>query len=139
MQDPEHQFESGAKRSEVKPFYSAIPFMSLLRLAMRATGAPKGGPPATLMVEGHVFKYEGGSRGYGYGNWSNGLPMEDTFNHIIHHLWHWKYCIERGIIPEDDDLAAAAWGILMPLMTFEDEYVVGDLRQSREPEGLKGK
>lgn len=121
--EAEHRFATGAKRSEVKPYYCAIPGESMRRLAMRATGAPKGAPPLTLTTEdGHTFHYAGGSRGYGYGNWRRGLPMQDTFNHTIEHLYRWKDSIERGEIPNDDDLAAAAWGILMPLMTFEADY-----------------
>ena len=130
----EHTFSSGAKRSEVKPFYSAIPADSLRRLALRATGAPKGRPGLAALIDGHWFHYEGGSRGYGYGNWALGLEMEDTFNHIIEHLYYWKTEIEAGRIPMDDDLAAAAWGIMMPLMSFESRYVKGELRKSHDPE-----
>lgn len=113
-------FSTGAKRSEVQPFYSAIPAASLRRLALRATGAPKG---ATHVDPRTGFSYHGGSLGYGYGNWAKGLPMRDTFNHIIEHLYEWKEAVERGDTVIDDHLAAAAWGILMPLMTFEREYV----------------
>jgi hypothetical protein len=133
----EHTFTTGAKRSAVKAFFSAIPHMSLLRLAMRATGAPKGAPPATLTVADHTFEYSGGSRGYGYGNWALGLEMEDTFNHIIDHLYHWKHEVSMGRRPSDDDLAAAAWGIMFPLMTFEREYAANELRKSLEPEIFK--
>lgn len=114
----EHSFASGAKRSKVMPFYSAIPARSLERVALRATGAPKG---ETLEKDG--FEYQGGSRGYGYGNWMRGLPFEDTWNHVINHLLRWKDSIMAGEVPKDDELAAAAWGILMPLMRFETVYV----------------
>lgn len=123
--EPEYQevtgagvdFPTGATRSARMPFYSAIPHKSLRRVALRATGAPAG-----QHLEDGGFIYEGGSLKYGYGNWAKGLPMEDTFNHVIEHLFHWKSFIERGLVPQDDDLAAAAWGILLPLMTFEREY-----------------
>lgn len=113
-------FTTGAKRSEIKPFYAAIPFASLRRLALRATGAPRG------MVHndrGSMFVYEGGSLKYGYRNWMEGLPMEDTFNHLIEHLYRWKAQVEAGNNPVDDDLSAVAWGVLLPLMTFEQDYV----------------
>lgn len=116
---PDHQFESGAKRSEIKPFYAAIPLASIRRLALRATGAPRG---EVLSDTESGFSYEGGSRKYGYGNWRQGLPMEDTFNHVIEHLYRWKESIERGEVPIDDDLAGAAWGIMLPLMTNERKY-----------------
>lgn len=136
-EEQEHAFESGAKRSAVMPYYSAIPAESLKRLAMRATGAPKHLPPSTLEVDGHTFHYAGGSRGYGYGNWSKGLPLQDTFNHVIAHLFRWKDAVEAGVRPDDDDLAAAAWGIMMPLMTFEALYAKGQLQLDSEPEAKK--
>lgn len=106
-------------RSEVKPFYSAIPFRSLRRVALRATGAIRG----SVYRDGESgFDYEGGSRKYGYGNWERGLELEDTYNHILEHLGHWYDAIRQGQRPNDDDLSAAAWGILMPLMTFERLY-----------------
>jgi hypothetical protein len=48
--------------------------------------------------------------------------MEDTLNHIYNHLGKWRTAIESGKPPNDDDLAAIAWGVLMPLMTFERDY-----------------
>jgi len=134
--EEEHVFATGAKRSEIKPFFSAIPYLSLLRLAMRCTGTPKGHPDATLVVTNHEFHYSGGSRGYGYGNWALGLELEDTFNHTVEHLYKWKAAMDRGHRPQDDDLAAAAWGILLPLMTFEERYSNGELRKRREPEHM---
>lgn len=114
-----HTFQSGATRSEIKPFWSAIPGENLRRIAYRATGAPRG--EALLPANG--FKYEGGSRGYGYGNWRMGLPFRDTFNHVIDHLMTWKDNVEKGVLDQDDHLAAAAWGILLPLMTSEKDFV----------------
>ncbi len=116
-------FESGAKRSTIMPFYAAIPPASIRRVALRATGAPEG---EVLMDDesGSEFSYEGGSRKYGYDNWRRGLPLEDTFNHLIDHLLKWKAAIDEGRVPVNDDLAAAAWAILMPLMTFERDYAL---------------
>lgn len=116
----DHIHESGAKRSDVMPYYSAIPFGSMRRLALRATGAPRG---ETLVDRETGFTQEGGSDKYGYGNWRRGLPMEDTFNHVIEHLYRWKGMIEAGVTPHSDELAGAAWGIMLPLMAFETAYV----------------
>jgi hypothetical protein len=120
---------SGGSRSEVKPFYSAIPAMSLRRLALRATGAPKG---EARIDDVTGFSYAGGSLGYGYGNWAKGLPLRDTFNHIIEHLYFWLDSIEQGKPTIDDDLAAAAWGIMFPLMTFENDYISGGRPTAKE-------
>ena len=111
------KFESGAKRSAIMPYYAAIPYSSLRRVALRATGAPEG-----HKITDSGFEYEGGSRKYGYGNWARGLPMEDTLNHVLEHLLRWKASIEEGQVPVDDHLSAAAWGILLPLMRFEHLY-----------------
>lgn len=119
MSDSEIKREAGGKRSEVKPYYAAIPFASLRRLALRATGAPAG---EIRHDSENGMDYEGGSDKYGYGNWRRGLPLEDTFNHIIEHLFRWKESIDKGEEPKEDDLAAAAWGIMLPLMTFERDY-----------------
>jgi hypothetical protein len=94
-----HQFESGARRSEViGPRYDLIPEGPLRRLAMRYTlGAAK----------------------YGEYNWQKGMPFSDTFNHIFEHLQKAKESIRLGSITVDDDLAGAAWGVLT-LMFFQD-------------------
>lgn len=113
------KFESGALRSQLMPYYSAIPRDSLRRLALRATGAPRGTKISDFETG---FDQEGGSDKYGYGNWSLGLEMEDTFNHVIDHLYRWKHNVEQGIVDKHDDLAGAAWGIMFPLMKFEREY-----------------
>lgn len=111
-------FESGARRSVVMPFFSAIPYESLRRVALRATGAPAGDE----YRDENGFLYAGGSLKYGYRNWANGLPFEDTLNHAINHLLSWKSCIEHGVLPADDELSAVAWAVLLPLMTFERQY-----------------
>lgn len=116
--DRDHTYDSGAKRSAVKPLYAAIPSDSLRRVALRATGAPRG--ETNTAYTG--FIYEGGSLKYGYRNWANGLPFEDTLNHLIEHLLLWKNDIELGRVPTDDHLSAVAWAVLLPLMTFEREY-----------------
>lgn len=114
----DHVHPTGALRSEIAPFYTAIPPDSLRRVALRATGAPRGEKPR---VEDNR-EYDGGSLKYGYGNWAKGLIMEDTINHIMEHFRSWRRGIESGQVPRQDDLAAIAWGILMPLMTFEYQY-----------------
>jgi hypothetical protein len=105
-----HQFETGARRSEViGPRYDLIPEGPLRRLALRYTlGATK----------------------YGEWNWQKGLPLSDTFNHIIEHLLKAKREILAGQMYNDDDLAGAAWGIFT-LMFFQDrgDYSKGNLRQ----------
>lgn len=113
----DHVQPSGARRSTKMPYFSAIPAMSLRRVALRATGAPRG---ETLTAD--RFDYEGGSDKYGYGNWAQGLEFEDTINHLMEHLLTWKASIERGEVDKDDHLAAIAWAVLMPLMTFERDY-----------------
>lgn len=120
-----HSHTSGAYRSEVAPFYSAIPPNSQRRVALRSTGAPRG---EKLEVGGR--EYEGGSLKYGYGNWMKGLPMEDTLNHIYEHLAQWREEIEKGNVPREDHLAAVAWGVLMPLMTFELHYAIQHSRRT---------
>lgn len=112
-------FDSGAKRSGEAPYYSAIPSSSLRRLALRATGAQKGEKRYDNQTG---FTYEGGSLGYGYGNWKLGLPLRDTFNHVIAHLYQWLDGVENRRSESDDHLAGAAWGIIFPLMTFETSY-----------------
>lgn len=111
-------FDSGAKRSATMPFFSAIPYESLRRVALRATGAPAGDE----YRDENGFLYAGGSLKYGYRNWVCGLPFEDTLNHAINHLLSWKSCIEHGVLPADDELSAVAWAVLLPLMTFERQY-----------------
>src|SRR5688572_28941980 len=94
-----HQFETGAKRSEViGPRYDLIPEGPLRRLALR---------------------YTLGAQKYGEYNWQKGLPLGDTFNHIFDHLLKAKRQLETGLAYDDDDLAGAAWGILA-LMFFQD-------------------
>lgn len=122
------QFESGARRSSVKPFYCEIPYLSLRRVALRAVGAPDGQVRHDAETG---FDYEGGAGRYGYHNWAAGLPFEDTFNHLIEHLYWWKSLVERGGLPEEDHLAAAAWAVLFPLMTFERAYVEQAMMRNR--------
>lgn len=116
--DSEVTQPSGAKRSKRMPHYSTIPFPSLRRLALRHMGAPKG----EVNKDVNGFSYHGGDLGYGHRNWMRGLEMEDTLNHVIDHLQRWKDMITSGGFPDDDELSAAAWGIMGPLMTFERQY-----------------
>lgn len=96
---------TGALRSErIKPRFDLIPYMPLRRLALRYTlGAEK----------------------YGEYNWQKGLPFDDTFNHVINHLYqlrerYYSYLRQGGPHPNDfdDDLSAAAWGCFALMFFF---------------------
>lgn len=116
---PDHSmvtFDTGAKRSKEGLHYSSIDPGFLRRIAARHTGAPAG---QALQFDGR--EYEGGDGKYGRGNWRKGMPLHDTFNHVIEHLLHWREVIATGAIPTDDDLAGAGWGIEV-LMVFEKRY-----------------
>jgi hypothetical protein len=95
-----HQFETGVRRSEViGPRYDLIPEGPLRRLALR---------------------YTMGAQKYGEWNWQKGLPLSDTFNHIVEHLLSARADLMKGhALTVDDDLAGAAWGIFT-LMFFQD-------------------
>lgn len=109
-------FASGAQRSEKKPRFDLIPTVALERLAAR------------LQL---------GAETYSEYQWQKGLPPEDTLNHILAHLLHWRdVWRETGQPPADDDLAAAMWGC-MALMWFEAEGKVewGTLAKTAESPG----
>ena len=53
-------------------------------------------------------------KGYGEGNWTKGMDVQDTINHIQRHLDLWKSG-DRS----DDHLGGAAWG-LFAIMHFEE-------------------
>jgi hypothetical protein len=121
--------DSGAKRSEKMPHYASIDGAFMWRLAQVHTGAPRG---ENRLDHRTGFSYHGGDLGYGRGNWHKGLPMVDTFGHLIKHLYDWKEIIEQGRQPDNDDLAAAVWNIEV-LMRFEQQYIV-EFRKLREDE-----
>lgn len=109
--EPVHTFTTGAQRSELKPRYDLIPRIALVRLAAR---------------------FEMGLK-YGEHNYKKGLPFDDTFNHIIDHLYNYAqrrkailqraheqgtsmdagilYATMRNEETDGDDLSAAMWGI----------------------------
>lgn len=58
-------------------------------------------------------RYKLGCEKYKPHNWEQGLPVSDTINHALNHIF--KY-LEGNT--EDDDLAAAAWN-LIAVMHFE--------------------
>jgi hypothetical protein len=109
--DTRHTFSTGAQRSELMPRYDLLPRTFLERTAGR---------------------FELGLK-YTEHNYKQGLPFDDTFNHIVDHLWAYrerrkmilqaaaelKQPIDSGQLAElmtasetdGDDLAAAAWGI----------------------------
>lgn len=106
----DHVFTSGARRSvrDSRHFHS-ITAQFLDRVARR-------------QAEGDLQ--------YGEYNWRKGLPWQDTFNHIIAHLFHWKAEIEAGRVPADDDLAGAAVGI--EFLMFREEFYAMEM-QARVP------
>jgi hypothetical protein len=118
IQAHEITHSSGAHRSQLMPHYASIDSGFLWRLAQVHTGAARGTERRDLRTG---FHYHGGDLGYGRGNWHKGLPMVDTFGHLLNHLYEWKDSIDAGIVPHNDDLAAAAWNIEV-LMRFEQEY-----------------
>jgi len=103
----EHTFATGAKRSVIMPRYDLLPQTFLKRTSAR---------------------FEMGLK-YGENNYKRGLPFDDTFNHIIDHLYAYKerrkeilIRIEQGeslslagemkrLETDGDDLAGAAWGL----------------------------
>ena len=125
---------TGAKRSQLMPHYASIDELFLWRLAQVHTGAPKGEhrlDPRT------GFQYHGGDLEYGRGNWRKGLPMVDTFGHLMRHLYDWKEMIDQGEMPANDELGAAAWNIEV-LMHFERQYVREAKQRIREGRGDAG-
>jgi hypothetical protein len=106
----QHVFSSGAKRSERKLHYHSIHHTFITRVAARHTH---------------------GDEVYGEYNWRKGLPWQDTFNHIIDHLYHWKAEIEAGRVPTDDDLAGAALGI--EFLMFGEQQYAQDMNKRKVP------
>jgi hypothetical protein len=109
-EEPMHTFGSGAKRSEkIAARYDLIPSGPLRRLALR---------------------YGLGASRYGEYNWQKGLPLSDTYNHILAHLNNFRDAAMHGCDTEDDELAGAAWGIFT-LMFFQDrgDFSTGNTNQ----------
>lgn len=97
-----HQFQSGAKSSELKPDYSLIPLEALQALALR---------------------FRLGADHYGPNNWRNGLSdpgfLGDRLNHAIEHLMLWANG-DRS----DDHLGAVMCNLSM-LVTARDRKPEG--------------
>jgi hypothetical protein len=112
--NPMHTFASGAVRSAcLDTRYDLLPSGPLRRLSRR-------------------YHMGVAIKGYAVDNWMKGLPLGDTFNHIIDHLYLFKDKITGKIPPNnDDDLAGAAWGVFA-LMFFQDR---GDFNQFRDIPG----
>lgn len=87
-----HTFESGAVRDEVKPRYDLIPLEGLRRLALI---------------------YDEGAKKYGDYNWHKGMPISDTINHAVEHLYRYL----AGDITEDH-LPKVAWA-MFAVMYYE--------------------
>jgi hypothetical protein len=101
------------------PHFASIDAGFLWRLAQIHTGAAKG---TERLDERTGYHYHGGDLGYGRGNWHKGLPMVDTFGHLMVHLYTWKEMVDAGTRSHADELGAAAWNIEV-LMRFEDQYI----------------
>lgn len=91
-----HTFTSGAKSSGQLPRYDLIPWHVFApRLAAR---------------------YQLGAEKYGEVNWQHGLAdrayVLDRANHALDHLHRAVEQIRSGAVSNDDDLAAALWGII---------------------------
>lgn len=100
-------FKSGAQSSERKPPYHLVPFLKFMpRLAARYQ--------------------EGVDKGYGEDNYLNGALdrdfVLDRCNHTMEHLARAIQNYRRGqFSPEDDDTAAALWGVIMLMIAEEAE------------------
>ena len=86
-------FESGGKCEHAQQEYLDGPLWALKRIG--------------------AITYEGMNR-YGKRNWRKGMPVNETFNHIMNHLLLWA----EGDRSEDH-LAKAAWGIMV--LIVEDD------------------
>lgn len=93
QQEPAKEFETGALREESKQEYLDGPLWALKRIG--------------------TITYEGMNR-YGKRNWRKGMPINETFNHVMNHLLKWS----EGDRTEDH-LAKICWGIMV-LMIEED-------------------
>lgn len=135
MRDEEkHVYSTGAMRSHRMIRYDLIPKCAIDRLAKRFTGEinEDGGIPT------------GGAYKYGESNWERGLPTSDVINHVMNHLTNWveefrsqmAYNINKiskdkeeimsnvrmvmkSQSREDDDLAAAMWGLCV--LMYQEE------------------
>lgn len=128
-------FATGAVRSSVKPRYDLIPHIPSERIAKRFTGSIGPGGPT-----GGAFKF-------GECNWEKGLPTSDVINHTLDHIYRWADAFRESLkkngsdVPgmqnvladmrhhtrEDDDLAGAAFGLIV-LMYQEENGLFHDDR-----------
>jgi hypothetical protein len=97
--EKDQPFASGAKRSEKLPNTTRIPLGFLQLVAQRG---------------------DEGELKYGRGNYRKGLLdrefIEQGFAHVLEHLQSLaNYYHDHGTFPDqtDDDLAGAAWGMMM--------------------------
>jgi len=124
-------FGTGAVRSSTEPRYDLIPYIALDRIAKRFTGSigPEG-------PTGGAFKY-------GEGNWEKGLPTSDVINHTIEHILNWSDAFRESLknnkgdmnqvwyemrrhSQEDDDLAGAAFGLIVLMYQEANEFFHDD-------------
>lgn len=71
--------------------------------------------------------YAAGAKKYEARNWERGLSYVRTFNSMMGHAFKWMRCKALGVTPEEDHLAAVAWGAFA-LMTFESRIAAVKLR-----------
>lgn len=95
--EPTHTFSSGAKSSGKLPRYDMIPW--------------------SVFADRLAARYELGLKKYSEDNWRTGLSEReyvlDRANHALKHLHRAVEAIRTGKkLDEDDDLAAAMWGVI---------------------------
>jgi hypothetical protein len=75
-----------------------------------------------------------GAEKYGDGlNYRKGLPISDTYSHAMQHLLRWRESELSGVPSDEDELAAAMWGIMV-LMFEEDVRYGATKRNNLDPE-----
>jgi hypothetical protein len=105
----------GARSSDNAPAFHKIPAHALIRLAKRYSAGIKHEDQ-----EKRDWAVVGGSQ-----NWQSGDAEYATerFNHLMFHLLKWKQQYDTGVVDEDDNLAAALWGVVL-LMDYEERGVL---------------
>lgn len=76
-----------------------------------------------------VRRYTDGADKYGENNWQKGFKWSVVYNHLMEHLMKFK----NGENPEDDHLAAIAWGCFALMIYQETCPELNDLHFSCKP------
>jgi hypothetical protein len=105
----------GAKSSEQAVMFHKLPVASLMRLVKRYTAGVKheSKDDRSWAIIGGVQNWQQGNAEY----------ATERFNHALVHLLKWKEQYETGVIDPDDNLAAAAWGLIL-LMDYEERGII---------------